>query len=42
MSRIWGGLKGALGNLGDVGNVGPKSQNGGEVVLSQGEWHYAS
>ncbi|KAH7079763.1 hypothetical protein FB567DRAFT_128649 [Paraphoma chrysanthemicola] len=34
MYRIWGGLKYALGSIGHVNAVGPKSLNGGEVVLS--------
>ncbi|CAI9637581.1 hypothetical protein GT037_008583 [Alternaria burnsii] len=34
MSRIFGGIKGALGNLQHVNSVGPKALNGGEVVLS--------
>lgn len=37
-SRIWGGLKGALSDLGNVSNVGPKSQNGGEVIVSPGQF----
>jgi hypothetical protein len=36
-ARIWGGIKGALGDLKQVGNVGPKALNGGEVVISAGE-----
>ena len=38
MSRIFGGIKGALGNLQHVNSVGPKALNGGEVVLSAGKW----
>jgi len=37
MSRIFGGIKGALGNLQHVNSVGPKALNGGEVVLSAGK-----
>jgi hypothetical protein len=36
VSRVMGGLKGALGDLGNLNNVGPKSQNGGEVIISPG------
>jgi hypothetical protein len=39
MSRIFGGIKGALGNLQHVNSVGPKALNGGEVVLSAGKYH---
>lgn len=35
-SRVLGGLKGALADIGNVSNVGPKSQNGGEVIISAG------
>jgi hypothetical protein len=38
VSRVMGGVKGALGDLGNLSNVGPKSQNGGEVILSTGKW----
>jgi hypothetical protein len=38
-ARIWGGIKGALGNLQHVNSVGPKALNGGEVVVSAGEWN---
>jgi hypothetical protein len=34
VARIWGGVKGALGNLQHVNNVGPKALNGGEVCIS--------
>ncbi|CAN9429696.1 unnamed protein product [Alternaria alternata] len=41
VSRIFGGIKGALGNLQHVNSVGPKALNGGEVVLSaDGECEY--
>lgn len=41
VSRIMGGLKGALGDLGNINNVGPKSQNGGEVIISPGMSNHA-
>ncbi|KAI2486204.1 AhpC-TSA-2 domain containing protein [Pyrenophora tritici-repentis] len=34
MSRVWGGIKGALGTLQHVTYVGPKALNGGEMILS--------
>ncbi|KAF2844826.1 hypothetical protein T440DRAFT_461508 [Plenodomus tracheiphilus IPT5] len=34
MARLWGGIKGALGGLQHVNYVGPKSLNGGEVIIS--------
>ncbi|RMZ69612.1 Thioredoxin AAED1 [Pyrenophora seminiperda CCB06] len=34
MSRVWGGIKGALGSLQHVTYVGPKALNGGEVIIS--------
>jgi hypothetical protein len=37
-ARIWGGIKGALGHLEHVNYVGPKALNGGEVLVSAGEW----
>jgi hypothetical protein len=37
VSRVMGGVKGALSDLGNLSNVGPKSQNGGEVIISAGE-----
>lgn len=36
-ARVMGGIKGALGDIGNVNNVGPKSQNGGEVIISPGK-----
>lgn len=37
MNRVWEGLKqGPLRNIGMANSVGPKSQNGGEMVLEQG------
>lgn len=32
-----GGVRGALGDIGNISNVGPKSQNGGEVIINSGE-----
>lgn len=37
VTRVLTGLMGALGNLGDMNNVGPKAQNGGEIILSASE-----
>ncbi|PSN60461.1 hypothetical protein BS50DRAFT_614146 [Corynespora cassiicola Philippines] len=37
LSRIVGGVKGAIGNLQHVAYIGPKSLNGGEVVLTADE-----
>lgn len=37
MSRVFGGIKGALGNLQHTAYIGPKALNGGEVVVSAGE-----
>lgn len=37
MSRVFGGIKGALGNLQHTPYIGPKGLNGGEVVLTAGE-----
>ena len=34
LSRIWTGLIGALGSISDISYVGPKSQNGGEVIVN--------
>jgi hypothetical protein len=36
VARIWGGIKGAVGHLQHVNYVGPKSLNGGEVVIDAG------
>jgi hypothetical protein len=36
MARVWGGIKGALGQLEYTRYIGPKSLNGGEVVVSAG------
>jgi hypothetical protein len=38
MSRVWGGIKGALGHLEHINSVGPKALNGGEVIVSAGEF----
>ncbi|KAH7371299.1 hypothetical protein BKA66DRAFT_424280 [Pyrenochaeta sp. MPI-SDFR-AT-0127] len=41
MDRIWGGIKGAMGNLQHTMYIGPKALNGGEVVISaDGECEY--
>ncbi|KAH7385590.1 hypothetical protein DE146DRAFT_667620 [Phaeosphaeria sp. MPI-PUGE-AT-0046c] len=41
MTRIWGGIKGALGHLEHVNHVGPKALNGGEAVISaEGNMEY--
>jgi hypothetical protein len=37
VSRVLGGIKGALGSLQHINSVGPKALNGGEVVLSAGK-----
>ncbi|KAF9700187.1 hypothetical protein EKO04_001711 [Ascochyta lentis] len=34
ISRVFGGIKGALGNLQHTAYIGPKALNGGEVVIS--------
>lgn len=38
MSRVFGGIKGALGNLQHTPYIGPKSLNGGEVIISAGNY----
>lgn len=38
VSRILGGVKGALGNLQHTAYIGPKSLNGGEVVIDAGRF----
>jgi hypothetical protein len=41
LARWWGGLKGALSSLQFINSTGPKSLNGGEVVVSaDGECEY--
>jgi hypothetical protein len=37
MSRIWGGIKGAVSSIQHVNHVGPKALNGGEVIISAGK-----
>jgi hypothetical protein len=37
MARVWGGLRYALGSVWQVNAVGPKSLNGGEVVVGAGK-----
>ncbi|KAF3006889.1 hypothetical protein E8E13_011076 [Curvularia kusanoi] len=34
MSRVFGGIKGALGNLQHTPYIGPKALNGGELIIS--------
>lgn len=36
INRIWGGIVGAVGNLQHTMYIGPKSLNGGELVISAG------
>ena len=37
-ARLWHGLKeGPMRHIGHAGSVGPKAQNGGEVVFEQGK-----
>lgn len=36
VSRIFGGIKGALGKLQHTTYIGPKALNGGEVVIAAG------
>lgn len=36
MNRIFGGIKGALGNLQHTMYIGPKALNGGELIISRG------
>lgn len=40
VSRIVGGIKGALGNLQHTAYIGPKSLNGGEMVVGAGKWSF--
>tara|TARA_R110002003_G_scaffold534_5_gene20214 strand:- start:4594 stop:4728 length:135 start_codon:yes stop_codon:yes gene_type:complete len=37
VARVWGGLRYALGSVWQVNAVGPKSLNGGEVVVGAGK-----
>ena len=37
VARIWGGIKGAMGHLEHMSYVGPKSLNGGEIVIGAGK-----
>jgi hypothetical protein len=37
LARWWGGIKGALGSLQHINRTGPKSLNGGEVIISAGK-----
>lgn len=36
MSRVFGGIRGALGNLQHTMYIGPKALNGGELIISSG------
>ena len=38
MSRIFGGIKGALGNLQHTAYIGPKALNGGELIIAAGAY----
>jgi hypothetical protein len=42
MGRIFGGIKGALGNLQHLNQTGPKALNGGEVIISAGRCSFRS
>lgn len=41
MSRVFGGIKGALGNLQHTAYIGPKALNGGEVIIAAGTFKSA-
>lgn len=38
MSRIFGGIKAALGNLQHTAYIGPKALNGGEMIITAGKY----
>lgn len=40
MSRVLGGIKGAMGNLQHTPYIGPKSLNGGEVIIAAGKFSH--
>jgi hypothetical protein len=40
MSRIFGGIKAALGDIKNTPYIGPKAQNGGEVIIAAGMCHH--
>jgi len=40
MNRVFGGIKGALGNLQHTPYIGPKALNGGEVIIAAGTCRY--
>jgi hypothetical protein len=42
MTRLWGGIKYGLGHLGHINQTGPKALNGGEILVSAGEWSWLS
>lgn len=37
MSRVFGGIKAALGDIRNTPYIGPKAQNGGEVIIAAGK-----
>jgi hypothetical protein len=37
LARWWGGIKGALGTLQFIDSTGPKSLNGGEIIIDSSE-----
>jgi hypothetical protein len=38
MGRIFGGIKAALGDIRNTPYIGPKTQNGGEVIIAAGTY----
>lgn len=40
MNRVFGGIKGALGNLQHTPYIGPKALNGGEIIIAAGTYYY--
>ncbi|KAF3031549.1 hypothetical protein E8E12_001673 [Didymella heteroderae] len=38
LNRIFGGIKAALCDIKNTPYIGPKAQNGGEVIISDGSW----
>jgi hypothetical protein len=38
MSRVFGGIKAALGDIKNTPYIGPKAQNGGEVIITAGSY----
>lgn len=37
LNRVFGGIKAALGDIMNTPYIGPKAQNGGEVVIAAGK-----